>query len=58
MSKINVRRIRNILHESIIAVEKIALNVHRCKLWFYKVIRQPEKHNFTMQINKDKGARR
>src|SRR4051812_19974158 len=52
VGKFNVRRIRDILHESIIAIEQIALNVHRRKLWFYKIIRQPNIHNFTIQVNK------
>lgn len=53
MSKINVRRVRDILHESIIAIEQITLNVHRGKLWFFKVIRQPKKTQFYhIQVNK------
>ena len=43
MSKINVGRIRDILHESIITVEQIALYRHSGKLGLIKVIRQPNK---------------
>ena len=42
MSKLNVRRIRDILHESIVTIEQITLNVDRGKLRFVKVIRQPK----------------
>ena len=45
MSKINVWRIRDILHEGIIAIEQITLNCHQRKLRFIKVIRQPIKHH-------------
>lgn len=41
MGEIDVRRIWDILHECVIAIEQIPLNRHRWKLGLIKVIRQP-----------------